>query len=77
MDTEQVPVFIRVVDFLWIIGRDLATNLVRHASLALGARVLPQGRRDSEREIFIDNLLVRVHYISVLILVDRPCTTGV
>ena len=30
-----------------------------------------------EREIFIDNLLVRVHLIIEIILVDRPCATGV
>ena len=30
-----------------------------------------------EREIFIDNLLVRVHLIIEMILVDRPCATGV
>ena len=47
MDTEQVLVFIHVVDCLSTIGRDLATDLVRHASLALGARVLQRGRRDS------------------------------
>ena len=31
----------------------------------------------SEREIFIDNLLVRVHLTIDIILVDRPCATGV
>jgi len=30
-----------------------------------------------EREIFIGNLLVRVHLIIKMILVDRPCATGV
>ena len=30
-----------------------------------------------EREIFIDNLLVRVHLIIEMILVDRPCASGV
>ena len=30
-----------------------------------------------EREIFIDNLLVRVHLIIEMIFVDRPCATGV
>ena len=29
------------------------------------------------REIFIDNLLVRVRIIIEMILVDRPCATGV
>ena len=36
---------------------------------------LPQD--STEREIFIDNLLVRVHLIIEMILVDRPCATGV
>jgi len=31
----------------------------------------------AEREIFIDNLLVRVHLIIEMILVDRPCSMGV
>ena len=31
----------------------------------------------SQRENFIDNLLVRVHLIIEMILVDRPCATGV
>ena len=30
-----------------------------------------------ESELFIDNLLVRVHLIIEVILVDRPCATGV
>jgi len=30
-----------------------------------------------EREIFIDNLLVRVHLILEMVLVDRPCATKV
>ena len=31
----------------------------------------------TEREIFIDNLLVRIHLIIEMILVDRPCAMGV
>jgi len=31
----------------------------------------------TEREFFIDNLLVRVHLIIEMILVDRPCAMGV
>ena len=31
----------------------------------------------SEREILIDNLLVRVHLIIGMILAHRPCATGV
>ena len=30
----------------------------------------------SEREFFIDNLLVRIHSIIEMILVDRPCAMG-
>jgi len=30
-----------------------------------------------ERELFIDNLLVRIHLIIKMILVDRPCAMGV
>ena len=30
-----------------------------------------------EREIFIDNLLVRVHWIIEMIVVARPCAIGV
>ena len=32
---------------------------------------------DSEREFFIDNLLVRIHLIIEMILADRPCAMGV
>ena len=31
----------------------------------------------TEREFFIDNLMVRIHLIIVMILVDRPCAMGV
>jgi len=30
-----------------------------------------------ERELFIDNLLVRIHLIVEMILLDRPCVMGV
>ena len=30
-----------------------------------------------EREFFIDNLMVRIHFSIVMILVDRPCAMGV
>ena len=33
-------------------------------------------RPHSEREFFIDNLLVRIHLIIEMILVDRPCAVG-
>jgi hypothetical protein len=35
------------------------------------------GCHGTEREIFIDNLLFRVHSMIKMILVDRPCATGV
>jgi hypothetical protein len=30
--------------------------------------------REREREFYIDNLLVRMHFIIETILVDRPCS---
>ena len=41
-------------------------------SVAAGWTFL-QGRAHLQREFFIDNLLVRIHFIIELILVDRPC----
>ena len=32
---------------------------------------------EAEREFFIDNLLVRIHFIIKMILIDRPCAIGV
>ena len=29
------------------------------------------------REFFVDNLLVQIHFITEMILVDRPCAIGV
>ena len=37
----------------------------------------PSRSAPSEREFFTDNLLVRIHLILEMILVDRPCATGV
>jgi len=31
----------------------------------------------SEREIFIDNVLVRVHWIIEMVVAERPCAMGV
>jgi len=42
---------------------------------ALGPSPAPVCTRKTE--FFIENLLVRVHYIIMLILVDRPCAMGV
>ena len=37
-----------------------------------------QGHTDvAEREFFIDNLLVRIHFIIEMISVNRPCAMGV
>jgi len=30
-----------------------------------------------EREVFFDNLLVRVHWIIEMIVIERPCAMGV
>ena len=35
------------------------------------------GVSSREREIFIDNLLVRVHWIIEMIVVERPCALAV
>ena len=32
---------------------------------------------ETEREFFIDNLLVQIHVIIEIFLVDRPCAMGV
>jgi hypothetical protein len=45
------------------------------AGLDTGAVSLPHSHL--EREFFIDNLLVRIHFIIEIILVDRPCAMGV
>ena len=31
---------------------------------------------EREKEFFIDNLLVRIHFIIEMILVDQPCAMG-
>ena len=42
-------------------------------------RVQPRGRAhlQPERDIVVDNLLVRVHWIVEMIVVERPCAMGV
>ena len=37
----------------------------------------PHASHFRERELFIDNLLFRIHIIIEMILVDRPCAMGV
>ena len=37
----------------------------------------PKPKTNPEREFFIDNLLVQIHFIIEMILVDRPCAMGV
>ena len=63
-------------------ARSLALSLSLSLSLSLP---LARARfralslyEDRERESsFIDNLLVRIHFIIVMISVDRPCAMGV
>ena len=43
-----------------------------HSGYCLRHRVQP-----AEREFFIDNLLVRIYFITKMVLVDRPCSLGV
>ena len=38
---------------------------------------LPVHLESQERELFVDNLLVRIHLNIEMILVDRPCDMGV
>jgi len=37
----------------------------------------PRVAREEERELFIDDLLVRIYLIIDMTLVDRPCAMGV
>ena len=58
------------------VGVRLARHLddVDRGDVGVARHHLREGRhliQEREREIFIDNLLVRVH-----LLVDRPCATG-
>ena len=39
--------------------------------------VVREPARHPQREIFIDNLLVLVHWIIEMTLVERPCAMGV
>jgi len=36
----------------------------------------PYTQQRTEREFFVDNLLVRLHLITGMILEDRPCAMG-
>ena len=47
---------------------------VRHPSITFAHVAAPDHR---ERKFFIDNLLVRIHFIIEMALVDRPCAMGV
>ena len=47
----------------------LEAEAQKHARSAAGIQ--------AQREFFIDNLLVRIHFIIEMILVDRPCAMGV
>ena len=61
--------------FLRGVQEDLATR-VEWSCRAVGRPVHP-GFPAKERELFIDNLMVRIHVIICFCLVDRPCTMGV
>ena len=52
-------------------------NSGKEARLSGGGRRFLFVEVAAEKEIFIDNLLVRDHLIIEMILVDRPCATGV
>ena len=52
-------------------------SLLRLASRARAHDVCERAIRGQERELFIDNLLVRTLLIIETILVDRPCAMGV
>ena len=56
----------------WTLKRERARGGAAHAQ-----RVEPGTPNPREREFFIDNLLVRIHFIIEMILVDRPCAMGV
>ena len=57
-------------------GKGLGMITGNPGKIELGrCSVTVYGKR--ETEIFIDNLLVRVHSIIEIILVDQPCATGV
>jgi hypothetical protein len=40
------------------------------------AETEPPTQVERERELFFDNLLVRIHFIIEMTLVDRPCVMG-
>ena len=47
------------------------------APLRPARRALQREQHLPQRELFIDNPMVRFHLIIVMILVDRPCAMGV
>jgi hypothetical protein len=46
-------------------------------TLRYGPRTQRSPAEGVEREFFIHNLMVRIHLTIVMVLVDRPCATGV
>jgi hypothetical protein len=62
----QIP----ISPYVCIISPSLSLH---YLSLSLSLSSLPL----IERGFFIDNLLVRIHWIIEMILVDRPCAMGV
>ena len=51
--------------------------LQRLAEDSLNISACTCGSRKQEKELFVDNLLVRIHLIIEIILEDRPCAMGV
>ena len=55
-------------------GNCMFVHLSDHTTTAESSQRPYMGRsRKREREVFIDNLLVRIHLIIKMIVVDRPC----
>ena len=72
---ERRNVFVMAV-MLFDRAQDLLVGREQDVLSALfGASAPGSGLR--EREFFIDNLLVRIHFIIVMISADRPCAMGV
>ena len=61
------------------LGQHLAEHPASDEHRKEGQQHVPPCERDTVREtqLCIDNLLVRIHLITELILVDRPCAMGV
>ena len=58
-------------EFTFYDGPPFATGMPHYGHILAGTIKV------SQREFFIDNLLVRIHFIIEMILVDWPCAMGV